>query len=221
MQLKDQTQSEIYTSILRAVIKGEYPPGHRLVEQDLATAYNVSRTPIREVLVALAQDGLVERVRNQGARVVRFTPDDVEEIYEMRQALECFSMRRATLAIPLNRLIALERRLKDLETARDDEAWMHKQADIDLQLHSLIVSHSHNHRLTAYMENVTLLITSLQLIGYQNTEHVHSAAAEHLEIVRAIFKRDAILAEHLLAGHIENSKRHALELFLRRTHPPR
>jgi DNA-binding GntR family transcriptional regulator len=52
MQLKGRTRSEIYTSILRAVIKGEYPPGRRLVEQDLATAYNVSRTPIREVLVA-------------------------------------------------------------------------------------------------------------------------------------------------------------------------
>jgi DNA-binding GntR family transcriptional regulator len=71
------------------------------------------------------------------------------------------------------------------------------------------------------MENVTLLIRSLQLIGYQNTAHVHSAAAEHLEIVQAIFKRDAVAAELLLAAHIENSKRHALELFLRRTHPPR
>jgi DNA-binding GntR family transcriptional regulator len=51
-------------------------------------------------------------------------------------------------------------------------------------------------------------------------EHVHSAAAEHLEIVQAIVKRDPVAAEHLLAAHIENSKRHALELFLRRTHPP-
>jgi DNA-binding FadR family transcriptional regulator len=130
-------------------------------------------------------------------------------------------MRKAAVAIPLNRLIALERRLKELETERDDEAWMHNQADIDLQLHSLIVSHSHNRRLTAYMENVTLLIRPLQLIGHQNTEHVHSAAAEHLEIVQAIVKRAPVAAEHLPAAHIENSKCHALELFLRRTHSPR
>jgi DNA-binding GntR family transcriptional regulator len=89
-----------------------------LVEEDLASAHDVSRTPIREILFALERDGLVKRVKNQGAKVVAFTADDVEEIYEIRKALESLAVRRAVPNLKLNDLFEFERESTDLRQSR-------------------------------------------------------------------------------------------------------
>src|ERR1700733_3003120 len=84
-----QRSFEFYTDILGMIVQGGLPPGQRMIEEDLAREYRVSRTPIREVIFALERDGLVARAANRGAKVIAFTPDDVEQVYEIRKVLEC------------------------------------------------------------------------------------------------------------------------------------
>lgn len=201
---------DLYTDILRKILTGEFPPGHRLTEEVLALTYQVSRTPVREALLSLHKEGLIERSRHRGARVVSFGPDDVEQIYEIRAALECLAVRKAAQRMRLGDLHILERRLL-IANQRASENWQGEQADIDLELHQMIVSHSGNRRLARYLENVSSLIHSLRLIGYRNDEYAHAAGEEHLAIVRALIRRDASLAERLLAAHINSSMQHVLE----------
>jgi DNA-binding GntR family transcriptional regulator len=215
---REQAQSQIYAAIVGKILSGEFPPGQRLVEEELAKTYRISRTPIREVLMALERDGLAERVPNRGARVISFTPDDVEEIYEIRQALECLSIRAAARNLKLSDLRAFEQRLVIINREQDP-AWKEKQAELDLELHHWINSHAENRRLTAYLENISLLIHSLRLLGYAKEDSARQAGQEHLAIVRALLRRDAELAGRLLADHIENSKRHALEAYFARSGP--
>lgn len=212
---KDQRQqldSGLYMAILSEIISGELPPGKRLVEEELARTFHVSRTPIREVLIALDRNGLVERVQNRGARVASFTADDVEEIYEIRKALECLSVPNAVRAVKLNDLLELERRLETLNRSSGPNC-NKQQAEVDLELHRLIISHSGNRRLIAYLENLSLLIHSLRLMAYLNDQRARQAGEEHLAIVRALLRRDVELAQRLLAEHIETGKREVLELF--------
>jgi len=209
---KNAVNSRIYSDILGMIVSGEFSPGQRLIEEELAAAFLVSRTPIREILFALERDGLVERSRNRGARVVAFTPDDVEEIYEIRKALECLAVRTAVRGLPLSELLELERQLVSLSESTPPD-WNDRQAAVDLELHRLIVAHSRNRRLALYLDNISLLLHSLRLLGYRNSAHARCAGEEHLEIVRALLRRDAQTAERLLADHIEVSKRNALELF--------
>ena len=211
----DHLKARIYTDILRRIVTGRLAPGQRLVEEELARTYKVSRTPIREILFVLTRDGLVEHVRNRGARVVAFTPDDVEQIYDIRNALECLSLRSASRNMPLNDLHDLERRLDWVNRLRG-RRWNQRRMEIDLELHRFITSRCGNRRLVAYLENISLLIHSLRLIGYSNDERVQRGGQEHLDIVRALLRRDPEQAEHRLRGHIENSKRSVLELFLQR-----
>ena len=75
---REQTKGRIYADIVSKILAAELGVGQRLKEQDLAQTHKVSRTPIREILIALERDGLVERIRNRGAEVISFTPDDVE-----------------------------------------------------------------------------------------------------------------------------------------------
>jgi DNA-binding GntR family transcriptional regulator len=213
-QQDEQIRSQLYAEILGKIMSGEFPPGSRLVEENLAAAHNVSRTPIREILFALERDGLVGRVKNRGAKVVAFTADDVEEIYEIRKALENLAVRRAVHNLKLNDLLEFERELEELNRHKGPN-WNDQQAAVDLRLHRLIVRHSGNRRLISYLENISLLIHSLRLVGYREDRHARRAGEEHLAIVKALKARDTRLAEELLASHIDTSKRNAIELFSR------
>lgn len=209
-------QSRLYGAIVERIISGELVAGERLVEESLAKTYNVSRTPIREVLFALEKDGLVERVRNQGARVVQFSPHDVEEIFDIRKALETFCVVNTVRTAGLADLMRLEKLAQSFLADAKSPQQVEHLAEIDLALHGLIVRGSGNRRLIAYVERVSLLIRSLQMTGYRKRQHVLEAAEDHLHIIRAILGRDVDKAQSLLADHIENGKRHALELFFER-----
>jgi DNA-binding GntR family transcriptional regulator len=82
----------------------------------LASHFNVSRTPICEVIFALQKDGLMQRVRNQGAKVVSFTAEDVEEVFDVRRVLECFCISNAVHVIRMSDLLSLEQRLQTRHT---------------------------------------------------------------------------------------------------------
>jgi DNA-binding GntR family transcriptional regulator len=207
----NEPRSRIYTGVVEKIIKGEYPPGRQLIEQELAKTFQVSRTPIREALFALERDGLVERSRNCGARVVSFTPDDVEQIYEIRKSLECLSVRTAARNLSLHDLLEFERRFTALRECEGEE-WTPQQLAVDQEFHWLIVSHSGNRRLIAYLENVSLLLDSLRALVQPYTQGTKRRADEHIEIVRALARRDAEAAERLLASHIETAKQRTIEL---------
>ncbi len=213
---QEEQKSRIYADILARIVGGEFLPGERLIEEDLARVYRVSRTPIREILFILEKDGLIEHVRNRGARVVSFTPDDVEQIYEVRKALECRAIRGTAQNIRLEDLLEIEQRLQAANSHERGHKWNQEQVDLDLDLHRLIVLHSGNRWLISCLESVSLMIHSLRLLGYRNEDHARQTGEDHLAIVRALLRRDADLAERLLAAHIDTSKRNAIELFYRK-----
>ena len=170
-----------------------------------------SSLPIREIHFTLEKGGLIERNHNRGARVVSFTPDDVDEIYDIRNALECLSLRRAIANLPLKPLTDIERRLEELEQQQGLK-WTQQHAALDVELYNLIVAHSGNRRLMAYVDNISLLIHWLRPVGYRDQENARRAGEQHLTIVRALLRRDPEPAQRLLAEHIETSKRNALEI---------
>ena len=215
----EEQYSDLYAGVLAQIMKGEFAPGSRLVEEELARTYNVSRTPIREVLFALERDGLVERTRNRGARVASFTADDVEEIYEIRKALECAAIGHANGNVKLADLLQLAEKLEKLKTETRPK-WKEEQAAIDMDLHRLIVAASANRRMIAYLENISVLIHSLRLLGYRDEAHARQAGEEHLQIVKALLRRDVREAQQLLSSHLEQSKRNALEIFLQKRTTP-
>ncbi len=161
--------SFLYRALLEKIISGEFAPGQRLVEEELAHAYGVSRTPIREVLLSLVKDGCVERVRNCGARVVAFTAEDVEELFDLRTALEVHCISSVMRTVKVSELLALQHSLEEVKS-QSGPALIEEHARIDLKLHHLIVENSGNRRLIAQMQNLSLLIESLQLTSFSNDE---------------------------------------------------
>jgi DNA-binding GntR family transcriptional regulator len=140
----------------------------------------------------------------------------LEELYDIRCALECLAVRRGISHMPLNQLLELEQRLVALLRNRGEPKCNRRQAEIDFELHRFIIFHSGNRRLATYLENISLLPQSLRLAGFADDDHAREVGQEHLMIVRALLRRDDQLAESLLAKHIETGKRKMLELLYQR-----
>ncbi len=204
--------NQIYSEIVRQIAAGQLSPGQRLVEKTLALLFDTSRTPIREVLFKLERDGLVQRTRNEGARVAAFTPDDIEQIYEIRAALECLAVRNAVKNLKLKSLFELERQLEELRTKAGPDTYK-RMYEIDLQLHELIIDHSGNPRLNSYLERLSLLINSVRMLTHKSDDVLRAAFEEHLAIIRALIARDGELAERLIGEHIQSAKQRAIRFF--------
>src|SRR4030088_2009836 len=87
--------ASIRARLRQAILEGEYAPGERLREVDIAARHQVSRGPVREALLQLEQEGLVLLRRNRGAIVARLSRADLEEVYSLRLALERLAVARA------------------------------------------------------------------------------------------------------------------------------
>ncbi len=208
-------KEDIYRGILRMIMTNELRHGQRLVEKALADTHHVSRTPIREALFALEKDGIIERVHGCGARVATFTPDDVEQIYEVRKALECCALSKAVANLGFTELLKLK---SDLDEANREKGvrCSRRHKEIDLNLHRMIVQASGNRRLISYYRNISLLTNSLSLVTYGDKAHAKKIGAQHLAIVEALLRRDAKKSDELLRHHIEDGCRSAIEVFYQR-----
>lgn len=213
---REETPSQLYSEILRRIVSGDYYSGQRLVEEELAQTFGVSRTPIREVLFKLERDGLVHRIPNQGAKVASFTPDDLERVYEIRKVLECLAIRSAAKNIKLSDLFEFERRLEELQGDKgvaSNPQRFSQVAEIDLQLHEMIAHNSGNPRLISYLETLSQLVNSVRFLSNNKEEHAVKGIEEHLQIVRALKYRNEELAERLMGEHIDASKQRAIGFF--------
>src|SRR3954447_841086 len=92
-------REQAYTAIKAQILDSHYTPGSMVSETQLADDLNISRTPIREALRQLAINGLVEILPKRGIMISRLTLQDVLEVYQLREQLECFATRLASLRI--------------------------------------------------------------------------------------------------------------------------
>src|SRR5438045_7939859 len=100
-------RQKIVESLLADVFRGQLTAGRHLVTQELADRFNVSHTPIREALIALAGVGIIDLVPNRGAVVRQITAREVREVMQVRRALECEAVRLACGRIDLGILSGL------------------------------------------------------------------------------------------------------------------
>ena len=203
-------RTAIYRELFNRVVHGVYAPGEWLREDALATEFGVSRTPIRETLYQLAQDGLVEGLPKRGFRSLGFTVDDLEEAYEIRRALELVAVERATPSISISALHAIRARIESV--AGTDDPIEH--AAIDSELHRLIADASRSRRLITMLSSLYRIMQSFRELGFESETIRRPATAEHIRLIDALASRDAPAAARILDEHIRLSKSRILKQVL-------
>lgn len=197
-------RARVFATLERDILNGEYKEGDTLNELKLSQTLGVSRTPIREALMQLELEGLVETIQNKGAIVVGISTQDIEDIYAIRLHLEGFATSLAAEKMTDDEVTALEKVLELQEfymTKNDtDRIW-----ELDAEFHRMLYSASDNRTLKTMLSSLHNQIQRGRVLSLRVEGRAEKSVEEHRRIVEAIKARDAGLAEQLTIEHINNA----------------
>jgi len=190
-----------YRTIRQRILDNAWAPGHQVLEQALALELGMSRTPVREACIRLANEGLVEVVPRHGMRVLPVSPADMREIYQILTSLESMAAELVAQSRPTPAELApLEKASRDMERAlkRDDlDAW----AAADESFHRQLVQMCGNAKLAAIVANFWDRAHRARMVTLRLRPRPVNSTREHLAIVQAIRRGDAAAAGMLFRAH--------------------
>jgi DNA-binding GntR family transcriptional regulator len=198
----------VYRAIKARILSQEIEVGSRLRDAELAEQLGVSRTPVREASMRLAQEGLVDIVPRSGTRVRIFSEREIEDIWDLRVALEAMAVRKAVVNISSEQLryLQLMHERSEVGIRADDTRFA---LEFDEALHRVILEASGNHRLQQIMATINDLVELFRNIGARTPFH-RGYTYRHQEILRALAERNPDAAAQTLAEHLEMSKKELL-----------
>ncbi|MBE9137639.1 GntR family transcriptional regulator [Nodosilinea sp. LEGE 07088] len=200
---------QVYQALRSAILAGSLPPGDRLVETQLAEWLQVSRTPLREALRQLQQDGLVTADVSGGLRVTTITADDAEELYDCRLALEALAVAGACANATPKQLEAIAACVVKAEGAiANSHGSLPPESllDVDYQFHHLIAESSGNRRLVSLLDSLFDAMALLRIQTLQQNPNVLDIRLEHRQIYEAILTGDPAVAVAAITEHLKASK---------------
>jgi DNA-binding GntR family transcriptional regulator len=178
---------------------GDEPP--RLDERSLAEDLGVSRTPIREALLRLAQEGLVEMVPRKGTFVARKSKEEILEMISVWAALESMAARLATQVASDDEIGRLRDLFVTFEGSNGPEAHIDEYSDTNIQFHQLIISLSKSSLLQQMTEALFVHMRAIRARTITERDRADRSIIDHLHIIEAIEARDTELAERLVREH--------------------
>lgn len=198
--LVQSVADQVYAVLRDRIATGRIERGSRLHQEDLASEFGVSRTPVREALRRLAAEGLVDLFANRGARVATATPEQLRSSYETRLVVEPGAARlaaRRRIEAPLERMRAA---IRDEERAGRSPA---KLFQANREFHLALVEGSGNAELVNFMEQVWIARIGATLYEARlDPAGLAADNAAHRSIAAAIEAGKAATAERLVRGHI-------------------
>ena len=197
-------REEITQTLRAAVISGELRPGVVYSAPSLASQFGVSATPVREAMLDLAKEGLIDVVRNKGFRVTELSEKDLDELCELRALIEVPTVRRiAETGIPpkiADRLRSLGEGIEQAAIDRD----LIKHVGLDLEFHLTLLGLAGN---THLVETVRTLRSQSRLYGLRflaERDALVPSSREHVELVDLIVAGETESAERLMHRHIRH-----------------
>jgi DNA-binding GntR family transcriptional regulator len=188
-------------ALRRAILSGDMAPGQRLVEPELAELFNVSRGAVRSALIALTGEGLVERVRNRGARVRVVTLDEAVAIMECREMLEALCAAKAAANIGDDEIRELTELGAQLRQAVADGEPM-KYSALNAQLHQRVRQLARQPVAADLLERLNAQIVRHQFRLSLRPGRPQTSLPEHLAIIDAVVARDPAAAEAAARAHL-------------------
>jgi DNA-binding GntR family transcriptional regulator len=203
---------QVYDRLRSAIVTGYFDPGSRLVERDLTTSLDVSRTPIREALKRLETDGLIVCYPHRGYFVRQPTFEEARQAYELRRALEGLAGELAAARATDQELAAMrevvERAALVLKAGDRSTLLLHNR-----ELHLLIARASHNTFLETQITAIWSYVDLLRGNWWAKTERPETGHREHEELIEVLAKHDSQLARAAFEEHVDRAWRNIARRF--------
>jgi len=197
------------------VARGRWPGGYPLIEADLTSQLNASRSTVREALRALEAQGLLVKGRSRNLVVRRLSRRDVSELYELREVLESYAAGRA--ATQFDGLDAPGRRewARTLRWWQDAVRSRHRpeaMGDANRTLHMAVQALSGNAHLPRLLEGTLMTLFVSQFRNWLGADSITRAASEHVDLIEAIMAGKEAAASRAMRMHVRSSARTILAL---------
>ncbi len=220
--MKEPLPKKVHTALRTRIYEGSLPPGTRLDYKQLALELGVSTTPVREAVTQLASEGFVELVPRLGAVVRSLNRTNAQELYEVREALECCATEKASERMSLRQLDQLREQLAAMREGAESLAKAHKAKleadslrrflDADLAFHQTILAGARNQTLTRTLKNSYVQYRIfLADRGSHDPYRIAVSCDQHAAILEALEKRDAAAATKAMREHIRTSLQFTLD----------
>jgi len=195
--------AETVERLRETIAAGELRPGERVPEKALCERFGISRTPLREALKVLASEGLIDLFPNRGARVARFTVDDIDEMFPVMATLEALAGELACARVT-------EERIAEIRALHYQMALHHTRRELDpyfrlnQAIHEKILETAGNSTLAGIYRNLAGRIRRARYLANISRARWDKAMAEHEQILAALSRRDGRALAQILRQHLMN-----------------
>ena len=193
----------VYNTLREAILRGDLQPGERLMELQLAAKLGVSRTPIREAIRMLEQEGLTVTVPRKGAEVARMTLKDMEDVLEIRESLDELAVKLACQKMTPEQLEKLMV-ARDAFAASTEGGNVKEIAQCDVSFHDVIYEATDNPKLVNMLNNLREQIYRYRVEYLKNPGNYPALIREHEDIVTAIANKDQLRSVEAMHIHVAN-----------------
>jgi DNA-binding GntR family transcriptional regulator len=200
--LAPQSASAAAGEIIReAIIDGRLPPGRRLKEEELARELGMSRTPVREALLTLESEGLVESIPRRGATVRSYAIGDLDDVYQLRALLEGYAARRAAARISPDDVARLEESCDRFERLRAEDDLLDLVKE-NLRFHNVIHEVAASDRLATLIRKVIEIPLVYKSFYWYSPEQKLISQHYHRQLTRSLRLGDGERAELIMKEHV-------------------
>ena len=193
----------VFHTLRDSILKGEMEPGERLMEIHLAKKLGVSRTPIREAIRMLEQEGLAVIVPRRGAQVAKMTEKDLQDVLEIRDALDELAALSACKKITPEAIDELKETMTSFKVAAD-AGDVREVAVADEKFHSIIYKAADNPKLMVIIKNLKEQMYRYRYEYVKDNANYNRILKEHEEIIRGFEMKDSDYVKKMMHAHLEN-----------------
>lgn len=193
----------VFNTLREAILKGDLKPGERLMELQLAAQLGVSRTPIREAIRMLEQEGLAVTVPRKGAEVAKMTLKGMEDVLEIREALDILACQLACERITEEQLTLLAEKKKAFEDSLKSGN-VKTIAETDVAFHDVIYDATNNPKLVNMLNNLREQIYRYRVEYLKKAENYPKLIEEHNEIFDSLANHNQADATSSIREHVKN-----------------
>ena len=196
-----------YAGIRAALLAGDFQPGARLKEEELAARFGVSRTPVREALRQLAAESFVSLTPNHGVCVPDWSLEELEESFALRSLLEGHAAERAAERIEDGELAEMRQLAEEMEAIAADHPTLdlERLADLNGRFHRIILDAARSRRLADLIRHVVELPVVLRTFRHYDATALERSMAHHRDLIAALAARDAPWAAATMRSHIASA----------------
>lgn len=205
----DPMSTRAQATVRELILDGAFSQGEQLNEVELAASLGISRAPLREALQRLASEGLIRLISHRGAFIPEFSEEEIDHLYELREALETMGARLAVRRASDQEIAQVRELLKDTGNLLEKEGARYPE---QLDFHQRVVGMSHNVPLIERTRELNSQLHLTRAQGANRSARAKTALQEHQRVIKAIAQRDEDAAGSTMRDHLRASHTYAQQL---------